>query len=187
LLHQPFTTTLNRIWDHEPCERGWLTLLEGLAKVRPDDEPLPYSRIVETNGLKDAVWACRAEPHYDKEWRLFAVQTAKYVEHLFTRPESTRALIAAELFAHGRASVEELTYAHRAADEDIARIPRTGGHQHSAWAAWSATLSEASAAASFTFGDVSRAVWFATQGGEERAATVILLATLTEEFLSLVG
>ncbi len=53
-------TTLNRIRAYLPCEDGWRKLLAGLGKTDADDEPLPYARIVEINGIGDALWACRA-------------------------------------------------------------------------------------------------------------------------------
>ena len=54
------TTTLNRIRAHYPCQSGWTTLLKGLNKTAPDDEPPPFSRIVEINGLSDAHGAAYA-------------------------------------------------------------------------------------------------------------------------------
>ena len=75
------TTTLNAILAVGPCGQrpkedgtltGWLKLLAHLGKTKADDDPLPFSRIVESNGLEDALWCCRAAPQYDREWRLFA-------------------------------------------------------------------------------------------------------------------
>lgn len=109
------TTTLNRIRVHGPCNQhgpvedgGWRKLLAGLGKTKADDEPLPYARIVEINGLDDALWACRAEPQYAKEWRLFAVWCARQVEDLMTDERSRRALHVAERYAHGMATNDEL-------------------------------------------------------------------------------
>jgi hypothetical protein len=67
------TTTLNRIRAHGPCRKGWTKLLNGLDKDKSDDEPLPFSRIIQINGIQDALEYCRAEPQYAREWRLFAV------------------------------------------------------------------------------------------------------------------
>jgi hypothetical protein len=113
------TTTLNRIRAHKPCEDGWSKLLAGLGKTAPDDEPLPYARIVEINGIRDAIWACRAEPQNAKEWRLFAVACARQVEHLMTDQRSRDALNVAERYANGEASDKEL-----AAAADAARAAR---------------------------------------------------------------
>ena len=77
-------TTLNRIRNHGPCKDGWHKLMAGLGKTVADDEPLAFARIVEINRLDDALWCCRAEPKYSKEWRLFAVWCARQVQRLMT-------------------------------------------------------------------------------------------------------
>ena len=109
------TTTLNHIRAHKPCEPGWKKLLAGLGKTEADDEPLAYARIVEINGIDDALWACRAEPQYAREWRLFAVWCARQVEHLMTDQRSRDALVVAERHANGEASYKELAAARAAA------------------------------------------------------------------------
>ena len=57
------TTTLNKIESLDPCETGWSKLLKGLGKTEPDDEPLSLLRILEINGIDDALWATRTQPH----------------------------------------------------------------------------------------------------------------------------
>ena len=109
------TTTLNRIRAHSPCEDGWRKLLAGLGKTAPDDEPLLFARIVEINGLDDALWCCCAEPQYAREWRLFAVFCARQVRHLMTDPRSIAALDVAERYARGDAPKEEFAAASDAA------------------------------------------------------------------------
>lgn len=102
------TTTLNRIRAHNPCGTGWCKLLAGLGKTAPDDEPLPFARILEINGLNDAVWACRVEPDHAKTWRLFAVWCARQVEHLMKDERSRAALDVAERYANGQATYSEM-------------------------------------------------------------------------------
>ena len=137
----PITTTLNRILANNPCGQepaqttGWNKLLAGLGKSHGDDEPLPYARIVEINGLDDALWACRAEPQHSREWRLFAVWNARQVEHLMADERSTRALDVAQRHANGLATDEELAAARDAAE-----------------AAWAAARGAAWAAASRAMG-----------------------------------
>ena len=109
------TTTLNRIAAQGPCSDGWRRLLKGLGKTRADDDVLTYARIVEINGIDDALWACRAEPQHAKEWRLFAVWCARQVEHLMDDPRSVAAINVAERFAHGMATQTELAAAGAAA------------------------------------------------------------------------
>ena len=102
------TTTLNRIRAQHPCESMWKRLQDHLGKTQADDEPLPFAVIVESIGLLDALWCCRAAPQYAKEWRLFAVWCARQVQHLMTDPRSLTALDVAERHAHGLATDAEL-------------------------------------------------------------------------------
>ena len=115
------TTTLNRIRAHNPCEDGWRKILAGLGKTAPDDEPLPFARILEINGLSDAVWACRVEPGHAKTWRLFAVWGARQVEHLMEDERSHAALDVAERYANGQATDSELIDAADAASRAASR------------------------------------------------------------------
>ena len=134
------TTTLTRIRAHNPCADGWRKLLAGLGKTEADDEPLPYSRIVEINGIDAALWACCAEPQHSKEWRLFAVWCARQVEHLMTDERSKRACDVAERHANGEATDEELAAAKAAARDAAWTAAWTA-----AWAAaaWTAAASDA--------------------------------------------
>jgi hypothetical protein len=114
------TTTLNRIREHSPCTEGWVKLLAHLGKTKADDEPLPFAVIIDSNGLDDALWCCRAEPQHAKEWRLFAVRCARRVQHLMTDPRSLAVLDVAERHANGLATDSEFAAA-RAAAWDAAR------------------------------------------------------------------
>jgi hypothetical protein len=132
----PICTTLNRIRAHSPCEDGWRKLLAGLGKTEADNDPLPYARIVEINGIADALWACRAEPQYAKEWCLFAVWCARQVEHLMTDERSKRACDVAERYALGQATDEELAAAWDAASDAASDAARAAASD----AAWAAAL-----------------------------------------------
>ena len=111
------TTTLNKIREHQPCAEGWKKLLGHLGKSEADDEPLPFSIILKSNGLDDALWCCRAAPECHKEWRLFAVWCARQVQHLMKDQRSIDTLDLAERFAHGLATEEELSAAGAAAGD----------------------------------------------------------------------
>lgn len=130
------TTTLNRIRAHHPCKVGWEKLLTGLDKTTPDDEPLPFSRIVEINGIDDALWCCRAEPQHDREWRLFAVWCARQVQHLVTDPRSVAAIDVAERHARGEATDEELATARDAAWDADLDLAATAAREPAWEAAW---------------------------------------------------
>ena len=140
-------TTLNKIRACHPCESGWTKLLKHLGKTSADDEPLPFSVILTSNGLDDALWCCRAAPEYDREWRLFAVWCARQVPHLMTDKQSIDALDVAERFANGEATQEELAAAWAAA-RDAARDAAGDAAWYAAWAAaWVAARAAAGAAA----------------------------------------
>ena len=162
------TTTLARIRAHSPCESGWRKLLTHLGKTKADDEPLPYLVILQSNGLDDALWCCRAEPQRTKEWRLYAVWCARQVQHLMTDPRSLAALDIAERYAHGEASDEELDAAR-----DAARYAACAAAGAAAWAA-------ARAAACAAAGD---AAWDAAGDAAGAAAG----AAQQQEFLRIVG
>ena len=150
------TTTLNRIRDLLQCGDEWTNLLAELGKTAADDEPLPFATILEINGLDDALWCCRAEPQYAKEWRLLMVAYARRVEHLNTNPNVKNAIDVAERHAHGKATDEEL-YAARTA----------------VWAARAAARAARDAA--MAAGNAARAaagdeVWFAARAARDAAA-----------------
>jgi hypothetical protein len=108
------TTTLKRIKAHSPCESGWKKLLKHLGKTKADDAPLPFAVILKSNGIEDALWCCRCEPQYQKEWRLFAVWCVRQQAHLLTDQRSKDALDVAERHALGKATDEELAAARAA-------------------------------------------------------------------------
>ena len=108
-------TTLNKIRSHNPCQDGWRKLLQHLGKTTADDEPVPLLTILESNGLDDALWCLRAVDSYEREIRLFAVWSARQVQHLMTDPRSIDALDVAEQFARGDATQTELDAAWDAA------------------------------------------------------------------------
>ena len=179
----PITTTLNRIRAHGLCETGWKKLLTGLGKTQADDEPLPFARIVEINGLDDALWCCRAEPQYAKEWRLFAVWCARQVEHLNPDPRVKTAIDTAERHAHGDATDSELSSAWEAAGPDarVAARPAAGdaagdaaraAARPAAWdaawaAAWAAAWEAARDAAWAAACDAARAARDAAWGARD--------------------
>jgi len=89
-------------------------LLDGLGKTSADDEPLSFATIIKINGLHDAHVRCRAEPQYDREWRLLMVAYARRVQHLNTNPIVKNAIDVAERYANGEATDGELKTARDA-------------------------------------------------------------------------
>lgn len=112
-------TTLNKIRDHSPYEEGWKKLLKHLGKTEADDEPLPLTTIIESNGLYDALWCLCTLPEHDKKRRLYAVWCARKVQHLTQDQRSIDALDVAERFANGEATSDELEAAEAAAEDAV--------------------------------------------------------------------
>ncbi len=102
------TTTLNEIQKHDPCKNGWKRLLRSFGKREADDEPLSLIHILESNGIKDAIWCLRCVEGEDKRIRLFAVACVREVQHLMIDKKSLQVLDIAERFANGHATEEEL-------------------------------------------------------------------------------
>ena len=149
-----YTTTLNRIRACHPCGidprkkplKGYQKLKAFLGPDYGDDTPIPYVVIAESNGLDDALWCCRAEPQYAKEWRLYAVWCARQVAHLMTDQRSKDALDVAERFALGDASQEELDAARTAAWAVAWAVARDAARTAARTAAWDAAGDAARAA-----------------------------------------
>lgn len=146
-------TTLKKIRAQSPCAGGWTKLLAHLGKTKADNEPLPLSVILESNGLNDTLWCLRAVDGFEREKRLFAVWCARQVQRLITDPRSLAALDVVEQFANGQASLEELgAWAARGAAWADAREAARDAARDAAWAAangaaWAAAANAADAAA----------------------------------------
>jgi hypothetical protein len=113
-------TTLNKIKSHHPCLTGWEKLPTFLKKTKADDEPLQLSTILESNGIKDAIWSLRAVEGHDREIRLMMCDIADTVRHLMKDNRSTNAIDVARKYANGEASKKELIETENAAWEAAA-------------------------------------------------------------------
>jgi len=142
------TTTLAKIRSHSPCESGWRKLLRGLGKSGLDDEALSLERILEINGLDDALWALRSVDGIEKAARLFACDCAQRVAHLNPDPRVQAAIDTARRFARGEANREELQAAQYAAyaASDAASDAAWAAARAAAWAAARAAASDAAGA-----------------------------------------
>ena len=121
-----------------PCSKGWRKLLKYLGKTVADDESLPFSVILDSNGLEDALWCCRTAPEHNRVWRLYAVWCARQVQHLMTDQRSLNALDVAERHANGQATDEELSAAWIAAEDAEDTVRDAGASQAAQSAAWTA-------------------------------------------------
>jgi len=149
-------TTLNKIREHAPCQSGWRKLLAGLNKAEPDDELLPLVRILEINGLNDALWALRATD-CDRESRLLAVAYARQVQHLMTDERSIACIDVAERFANGKATRKELIEARVAAEAAYAAVNAANAAARAAELAAANAAARAANAAEFAAGSAAYA------------------------------
>jgi len=108
-------TTLMKIKQHTPCTEGWENLILFLNKTEADDEELLIKTILESNGVKDAIWALRAVEGCDREIRLMACDFAESVVHLANDDRSVNAIAVSRKYANGEATLEELEAALAAA------------------------------------------------------------------------
>jgi len=166
-------TTLEKIRAHSPCASGWTQLLAHLGKTKADNEPLPLSVILESNGLNDTLWCLQAVDGFEREKRLFAVWCARQVQRLITDPRSLAALDVVEQFANGQASLEELAAAATwAADAAAANAA-------AAWAADAAADAAAWANAANAAAGVAAdaAAWAASRASQTQELKRVLACT----------
>ena len=147
-------TTLAIIRPHNPCTSGWEDLLRHLGPKYPQDKPIAFGTILESNGLDDALWGLRAvlpeqEKDRDRLARLFACYCAESVLHIWEAkfPDDKRpreAIAVSRRFALGQATQEERAAA-RAAAWDAAGATWAAARA-AAWAAEAAAWAAAWAA-----------------------------------------
>lgn len=173
-------TTLERIRAESPCAEGWSKLLAYLDKTKADNEPLPLSVVLESNGLDDTLWCFRAVEGLDREQRLFAVWCARQVEHLMFDRRSLEALAMAERYANGLASVEELDAAHAAANAAAKSARANKAARATIDAAWAA--SDASEAAWTAVTEIARTTaWTAVQAMVQTSAQTSAIEAQIQE------
>jgi len=111
-------TTLREIKSKHPCDSGWSKLLENLNKSSEDDEKLSFKFILESNGIKDAIWALRVLDYSDR--CLFLADVAESVLNIFEKkyPNDKRprnSIVAVRDYKAGGITKEKLRAAADAA------------------------------------------------------------------------
>ncbi len=153
------TTTLRQIRQHSPCREGWRTLLSALGKTEVDDEPLPLTTILQSNGLDDALWCLHTITGYDKEIIRFALACVQEVRHLMTDQRSLNVLDALERHLESPLSKQEL---------GRVLVKAQAAWEAARAAAWAAEAWAARAAAEAA--EAAEAAWAARAAEAARAA-----------------
>jgi len=77
------TTTLAKIKEHKPCGSGWHTLITYMGTEYPW-EPFSLLEILESNGVRDCLWALRCTIEDSHKISLsLAIKFAEHVLHIF--------------------------------------------------------------------------------------------------------
>lgn len=139
-------TTLNKLKKAGACRERYTHLAKALGRKFSRDAELPIERILEINGLDDALWALsHAVEGGEKICRLFAADCAERVLPNFLKvfPNDTRpaeAIAAARAYARGEIGDAALEAARAAAwAARAATGAAAGAAGAAAWAAsWAA-------------------------------------------------
>ena len=167
-------TTLQKLKDADACVTRYKHLREALGKSFGMDTELPLTRILETNGREDVLWALdNAIDRGDKILRLWAADCAERVQHIWLAkyPKDQRpakAIKAARQFARG-----EITDAARDAARDAA--------WDAAAAAWDAAFAARDARDAADAAGAARDAAGAARDAEEQWQTERLIAYLKDE------
>lgn len=123
------TTTKRLLRKYHACRDRYNYLCDKIGDTK-DNDIIPLTKILELNGIDDAIWALRAVPlkqqkERDRQARLYAcaivrktpISGNKTVWDLLTDERSRNAVEVSEQFAIGKATQEELGAARRAATQ----------------------------------------------------------------------
>lgn len=195
-------TTFKLLRENDAYAKGYRKLAESLGGVRRygASTPIPLLRVLESNGLDDALWSLRAvlpeeESDRDRIARLFACRCVREtpltdgrkVWDLLTDGRSLAAVAVAEKYTVGEATTEELAAAWEAAWEaareaareaamEAARVAARVAAREAAWAAaWEAAMEAAWVAA-------RAATWAAAWAAARAAARESAWEAQTEFF-----
>jgi hypothetical protein len=176
-------TTFAELKEHGACTKGYKKLAKSLGGIKAygQDTLIPLTKIIESNGLDDALWCLRATVEdSDKLSRLLACDYAEHVLPIYEakNPSDKRPRTAIEVsrrFAVGEATSQELDATWGAA-WDAAWAAARAAAWDAAWdaasdaaraAAWAAARAAAWAAAGDAAGD---AAWAAARAAAWAAA-----------------
>ena len=168
------TTTLRQIRQHNPCREGWRTLLSALGKTEVDDEPLPLTTILQSNGLDDALWCLQTLTGHDEEIIRFALACVHEVSHLMTDQRSLNVLDALERHFESPLSKQEI-------DRVLAEARAAEAAVRAAEAVWAAEAAAEVVWAARAVAWAARAAVWAARAAAEAAEAAAEAAEAAEE------
>ena len=162
-----FEVTLKQLRYHDACVNGYNKVVCMLKGIEFDEDkkthirfnhsaPISLVDIANNNGVDDALWCLRCNREWDRDSRLFAVWSARQVQHLMKDERSIHALDVAEKHADGNATDGELNAA-RAAAWAAAWTAARDAARDAAWTAARAAMDAAMDAAWDAAWDAARA------------------------------
>lgn len=166
------TTTLNKIDKGSLTNEEFVKIIACLC-----EEPIPLTTILEISGLDFTLKCLKAVRGADKEMRLFAVDCARQVQHLITDQRSLDLLDAAERFANGEASWDDLAIASSAPGEIVCRVVWNTTLPN----AWEAAVTAAKDAAWYAACDATKDITCKTTHDETWKATRNAIRAKQEE------
>ena len=169
----PLTTTLTAIRAARPCEEGWAKLLGHLGKTRADDEPLPLTVILDSNGLDDTLWVLDKTTGLRRICVLFAADCAEQVLPLFERdrPDDSRPRRAIEVARdpHASDAASDAAWAARDAARAAACAASAAARAAACAASAAARAASAASAAAWDASAASAAAWAASAAAWDAA------------------
>ena len=169
---KPNTMSTNQIRAFSPCASGWQKLLKHLGKVVADDEQIPFVTILESNGVRDAIWCMRVNWFEHKEQYMEFVTACSNAAAAYADAAAAAYADAADdaydayADAAYAAYAAEVAYAAYAADA-AAAAAYTAAAANAAAAAYAATYAAAAA-------DDATAAAYAADAERERQYNLLL-------------
>ena len=168
-------TTLNKIKEHTRYPKHIQELeklLSSLGKAETDDEPLSIKYIIETSGIKYAIWCLRAVDGYEREIKLFAIWCDREVKRLVKDERSVIELDVIEAYINGKATEEEMGKACAYTHDAYTAVYSAACAD--SYAAANAAYSVARASASYTATDANDAASNASSAMREKQKDKLL-------------
>lgn len=104
-------TTLVKLCNCGICKESLQKLLTYLGKTKPDDEPLLFRTILDSNGARDTAWCMRHTDGYERIGRLYTVWRLKQNKKIMSVEAVKNHVAVMERGYNGKASNDEMRLA----------------------------------------------------------------------------